>query len=770
MFSVAWSQRKYNVLSYGAVGNGIVDDTMAFMKAWNDTCKDSRRPVMVVPMGKTFFVYPVTLFGPCNSSNLIVMILGTIIAPDHPNVWNGRFHGTWLAFRYVNDLTVSGNGVGVLDGRGHRWWEISCRYNKSKIISFEMCKNVNLRRISTVRSGGGHIAVFGCENVRFSILNLQSPGKSPNTDGIHISHSNFVHIHKSVIGSGDDCISMLDRSYNVNITNINCGPGHGISIGSLGSDGTKVDVQNITIRNVNFYKTTNGARIKTWQGGSGYVRNVLFENITLLNTSNPINIDQYYCPRGNCAEQASAVKVSGITFTKFKGSSFTDPAINIACSETVGCSNIVLDNIDITPSSGIKKHSILQFHEGEIEEILFTILSHIILTPMLRKIKELLIGIIVLAIWSKSGEAISCSIITDVMQYGAVGDGEIDDSELRNPTNTGRKDILVKASQVSRSCKSSPINIQKFDEIGGRRPTALTFDQCNNLQLSGLTHINSAQDHIHFSGCSNVLVSDLHITAPESSPNTDGINISHSSNIQIHDCTIGTGDDCVAIGGGSSNINITGVTCGPGHGISIGSLGKNGKSDTVEEVYVKDCTLKGTTNGLRIKTWQGGSGHARQIHFEGITLDAVDNPIIIDQYYCEHKSACKNQTSAVKVSNIFYKGVHGTSITEEAIQLRCSQSTSCSNIFLSDIDIISANQGIQTHAFCFNAYGTASYSTPVVNCLTTSLSYEGLPSQQESGCQSRNSQSVKVLHFLHEQLIVVLTLLCFAFLHLLAIK
>ncbi|PNX59142.1 polygalacturonase, partial [Trifolium pratense] len=64
------------------------------------------------------------------------------------------------------------------------------------------------------------------------------------------------------------------------------------------------------------------------------------------------------------------------------------------------------------------------------------------------------------------------------------------------------------------------------------------------------------------------------------------------------------GDDCVAINSGSKFINITNVNCGPGHGISVGSLGKNGEYSTVEEVYVSDIIFTRTTNGARIKTWE----------------------------------------------------------------------------------------------------------------------------------------------------------------------
>ncbi|MCI17377.1 putative polygalacturonase, partial [Trifolium medium] len=56
-------------------------------------------------------------------------------------------------------------------------------------------------------------------------------------------------------------------------------------------------------------------------------------------------------------------------------------------------------------------------------------------------------------------------------------------------------------------------------------------------------------------------------------------------------------DDCIAISAGSSVIKITGITCGPGHGISIGSLGARGESDIVEDVHVKNCTLTETLTG-----------------------------------------------------------------------------------------------------------------------------------------------------------------------------
>ena len=70
---------------------------------------------------------------------------------------------------------------------------------------------------------------------------------------------------------------------------------------------------------------------------------------------------------------------------------------------------------------------------------------------------------------------------------------------------------------------------------------ALRFYRCDSLQLSGLTLVDSPRTHISMQYCNYANVSYLQIRAPEDSPNTDGIDISMSSNVNIHDCNIGTG-------------------------------------------------------------------------------------------------------------------------------------------------------------------------------------------------------------------------------------
>ncbi|WVZ16910.1 hypothetical protein V8G54_009892 [Vigna mungo] len=166
-----------------------------------------------------------------------------------------------------------------------------------------------------------------------------------------------------------------------------------------------------------------------------------------------------------------------------------------------------------------------------------------------------------------------------------------------------------------------------IDGNGGRNAEHAEGQHVKSLSMS-----NSPEAHIALIGCDGALVSHINIHSPPKSSNTDGFDIANSKNIVIEDSTLATGDDCIAINGGSSYINATRIFCIGGHGIS-GSLGRNKSNETVEEVYGQNCSFIGTTNGARIKTWPGGLGYARKITFEEIILQDAQNSIIINQYY-----------------------------------------------------------------------------------------------------------------------------------------
>lgn len=134
-------------------------------------------------------------------------------------------------------------------------------------------------------------------------------------------------------------------------------------------------------------------------------------------------------------------------------------------------------------------------------------------------------------------------------------------------------------------------------------------------------------------------MSNIRISAPGDSPNTDGIHIGDSTNINIFHSTISTGDDCISLVSGSKGINVSDVFCGPGHGISVGSLGRSKDEETVKGLMVKNCTFTNTTNGVRIKTWAPSNvGLASSFIFEDIIVNDAYNPIIIDQQYCPSRS------------------------------------------------------------------------------------------------------------------------------------
>ncbi|KAJ0691632.1 putative endo-polygalacturonase [Helianthus annuus] len=90
---------------------------------------------------------------------------------------------------------------------------------------------------------------------------------------------------------------------------------------------------------------------------------------------------------------------------------------------------------------------------------------------------------------------------------------------------------------------------------------------CANLKLQELKIKDSPHFNVRFDRCVSIHIDSIFISAPASSPNTDGIHIENTNDVQIHNSIISNGDDCVSIGSGCYDVDIKNITCVHGHGI-----------------------------------------------------------------------------------------------------------------------------------------------------------------------------------------------------------
>ncbi|KAL3629201.1 hypothetical protein CASFOL_026423 [Castilleja foliolosa] len=346
------SANTFSVTKYGAAGNGITDDTDAFSKAWTAAC-NSENSVMLVPSG-TYLVNQITFSGDSCKSRMIFQVEGKIVAPSIGEFKAVSSDLAWLDFTKVNGLTIMGVGDAIIYGTGEGWWKSNkdTKPTISKAIRVIGCDDVIVTGITIQDSQQAHLKFDNCNGVDAYGITISSPPDSANTDGIHLQGSQKVNLYEIKIACGDDCISMQTGSSGINITNVQCGPSHGISIGSLGKDGSKACVSDVTVTDSYIFKSDNGVRIKTWQGGLGSVKGVKFSNIKVDNVEIGVDINQHYCDGGDgCGgENSQAVAISDVTFDNIHGS-FSLYSVNLVCSGNKPCEDITLSRINLTPLS-----------------------------------------------------------------------------------------------------------------------------------------------------------------------------------------------------------------------------------------------------------------------------------------------------------------------------------------------------------------------------------------------------------------------------------
>ncbi|KAE9611156.1 putative polygalacturonase [Lupinus albus] len=344
-FGLAIKESSYNVMNYGAKGDGKSDDANAFLSAWKNACGVEGVSTLIIPKGKVFMLKDLELKGPCKATSIHIQLLGNIVAPNMDQ-W-GKDKIRLIRISNVKSLKIDGEGK--IEGNGSSWWQKCRNCKRPRLLEFYACNDLSVSYVNLANSPGAHISINSGDRSRFVHMNINAPSNSPNTDGFIISGSRNVVFEDSTIATGDDCIAIKAGSSYINATRLACGPGHGISVGSLGENKRRDTVEEVHVKNCTFSGTTNGARIKTWEGGSGYVRKVTFEDIKLIKTGYPIVIDQHYGTK-NPNKNAGSLQISEVTFKGFEGTSADGRAISLSCSSN-GCFNIILDQINIVSSN-----------------------------------------------------------------------------------------------------------------------------------------------------------------------------------------------------------------------------------------------------------------------------------------------------------------------------------------------------------------------------------------------------------------------------------
>ncbi|PRQ22075.1 putative polygalacturonase [Rosa chinensis] len=176
----------------------------ALLKAWTDACASPKE----------------TIFrGHCKAP-IELQVRGTLQAPKHTSRVTSP--DTWVGFRYINRLTLSGGGT--FDGRGAlSWKQNDCNENKnckSRVVNirFDFVNDTIIKDITSLDSKNFHLNV--CHNITFQHATITAPGESVKTDGIHIARSTMFTVANTSIGTGDDCIYIGDGTSQLKFTNV----------------------------------------------------------------------------------------------------------------------------------------------------------------------------------------------------------------------------------------------------------------------------------------------------------------------------------------------------------------------------------------------------------------------------------------------------------------------------------------------------------------------------------------------------------------------
>lgn len=309
-----------DVKDFGAIGDGVVKDTLAIQKAIDS---GAIQGIPVVISAGTYLVGSLFLKeGSTLRFAHDATLLGSTDLADYPEIPT-RVAGVEMVWPAailnaidVNNIDISGHGK--IDGQGEHWWDLYCGADKISGLRVDYDKkglrwiadylvkrpracliynaqDVTIADLTFERAGFWNLQITYASNVFVSGLTIRD-NHGPSTDGIDIDSSSHVRITQCDVSCGDDCIVIKSGrdgdgyrvgriAENIEIDHCLIRSGYGVTLGSEVSGG----IRNVYVHDITFENSDCGLRMKSSKERGGFVEDVVVENLRMHNVQFPFS-------------------------------------------------------------------------------------------------------------------------------------------------------------------------------------------------------------------------------------------------------------------------------------------------------------------------------------------------------------------------------------------------------------------------------------------------------------------------------------------------
>jgi len=337
--------------NFGAVGDGSHDDTASVNKAF-DTLRNNPGSSLHFPAGK-YRVGEVTMAHLTN-----VQITHDANAEFAMITYsNGKCcnHGDshcdqWVHAKHWRSVTMTGGT-----------WQGNRKALCGALWLVDDIQDVKIDGTSVNGANYVHFKVRGGHNLDFKNMKLHTGYPTHNTDGLLLASVTKACIDNIDVLNGDDCLKVMDTTSDITFSNGKCQGGHGFTVGG-GGKGLKID--GVRWVNMTAIDMNHGAQIKWDHQTEGYVKNIVYEGINMINVAAPIHIDGNY----HGGDEKAKMEIGDLNFKDITatydgknrnpgggdshgGSPLKFHSTGFGCTSKRPCNHVHLHNVHIQTSS-----------------------------------------------------------------------------------------------------------------------------------------------------------------------------------------------------------------------------------------------------------------------------------------------------------------------------------------------------------------------------------------------------------------------------------